>query len=230
MTTNLIDPGKIWVIIPVYNEANAVDAVLKQVKKYGFEVVAINDCSTDSSLKVINSVSDLHVLNHMVNLGQGAALQTGISYALSKGAEYIVTFDADGQHPADSINKIVEPLVNSRADVTLGSRFLKDGGATNIPSLRKFLLKIAVLVTRFTTGLKVTDTHNGFRAFTNKAAAKLSITQNRMAHASQILAQIGEHNMKIEEVPVVVTYSEYSLGKGQRMKDFINIAWDYTIF
>jgi glycosyltransferase involved in cell wall biosynthesis len=216
----------IWVIIPVYNEASSVREVISKVSSYGYTVVAVDDCSTDQSLAELNAISNIHVLHHMLNLGQGAALQTGITYALKKGAEYLVTFDADGQHPAQAIESFIKPLLNREADVTLGSRFAEGGAATNIPIIRKLILKTAAFITRLTTGLKLTDTHNGFRAFTAAAAQKICLTQNRMAHASQILSQISYNRLKVKELPVVILYTPYSLAKGQQMKDSVTILWD----
>src|SRR5690606_171173 len=101
------------------------------------------------------------VVRHPVNLGQGAALQTGIEYALSLGAEYIVNFDADGQHDSSEIMGMVAALKESGTEIALGSRFL--GGVENLPRSRRSMLKAAILFTRLTSGGSFTDVHNGFR-------------------------------------------------------------------
>jgi glycosyltransferase involved in cell wall biosynthesis len=153
------------------------------------------------------------VLRHIVNLGQGAALQTGICFALEHGATTIVTFDADGQHDPSQITSLVTPLQQGLADVVLGSRFL--GRAENIPWTRTLLLKGGVLFTRLFSSIKVTDTHNGFRAFSRAAALKFKIQQNRMAHASEILDQIHTLGLRFVEVPVTIRYTDDTLAKGQ---------------
>lgn len=222
--TNVI-LSKTWVVIPAYNEEQKIADVVREVLSYGYQVVVVDDCSTDQTLASLEGLS-AHILSHPVNLGQGASIQTGITYALRCNAEYIVTFDADGQHQADEIQRVLNPLVNSRADVTLGSRFCAQGQAFNIPPSRKLLLKTAVLMARLSTGLTISDTHNGFRGFTRSAASKLDITQNRMAHASEILSQIARQKLKHIEVPVTIEYTKYSLDKGQKMSNAFNILWE----
>jgi glycosyltransferase involved in cell wall biosynthesis len=161
-----------------------------------------------------------------VNLGQGAALQTGIDFALLHGARFVVTFDSDGQHRAEEIGLLVDALLDRGCDVALGTRFSAGGRAVNISRMRKLVLRLAVRVSRYSTGLEITDTHNGFRAMTRAAATRIRITQNRMAHASQILDEIARLSMSYVEVPVTVQYTDYSLKKGQRMSNAFNIIWE----
>lgn len=222
--------NKIWVVVPQFNEAQNIEMVLKELCQCNFcncnlNIVAIDDCSTDGTYKISSSFP-IVTGRHLLNLGQGAALQTGITYALSQGAEYIVTFDADGQHQVSDIPKLLQPLQQGRADVALGSRFLAGGVAEGIPGMRRLLLRMATIYTKVTTGLKITDTHNGLRAFTAKAAAKIKITQNRMAHASEILSCIAEQKLSIVEVPVHIKYSAQSLKKGQKASNSFNILWE----
>src|SRR5205085_520196 len=134
------------------------------------------------------------VIRHPLNLGQGAALQTGIDYALAHGAEFIVTFDGDGQHRAADIAALIAALIEEHADFALGSRFL--GQSPNLPVLRRFVLHAATLFTRLSTGLPLTDTHNGLRAMTRKGASCISLRQNRMAHASELLSQIAASGLR----------------------------------
>jgi glycosyltransferase involved in cell wall biosynthesis len=213
----------VWVIVPAFNEGKVICSVLSALIAEGYNVVVVDDGSTDNTLKKVTPLA-VHVCRHIVNLGQGAALQTGIRYALAKGATHLVTFDADGQHSHEDISRLLEPLMAGSAEVALGTRF--DGGAIDMPAPRRLLLRIATLYTRLTWGMDVTDIHNGLRAFTAHAAAMLSITQNRMAHASQILRQILQNKMRFVEVPVTVRYTRYSLTKGQKISDSVNILWD----
>ena len=161
---------------------------------------------------------------HPLNLGQGAALQTGIDYALAQDAEIIVTFDADGQHRVSDIVRLTAALVDEQADFALGSRFL--GNAPNLPMARRLMLQAATLFTRLTTGLAITDTHNGLRAMTRRGAAAIRLRQNRMAHASEFLSQIAVSGLRYVERPVTIEYTAYSLAKGQNMRDAVLILLD----
>jgi len=215
----------IWIIVPSFNEAEVVCSTVQPLLDANYNVVVVDDGSVDNTVQVLSGTS-AHVCRHIVNLGQGAALQTGISYALKSGAEYIVTYDADGQHSPDDVSAILEPLLNGGYDVALGSRFKLGGNALNIPAVRARMLRAAAVLTNIGLGLQVTDTHNGYRAFTAKAASQLNITQNRMAHAGQILKQIRVLGLRYTEVPVNIRYTSYSLAKGQRMSNYFNILWE----
>lgn len=211
----------VWIVVPAYNEERVIGAVLEELS--GRNIVVVDDCSTDTT-KLVASKYPVHLLSHPVNLGQGAALQTGITYALLNGAEKIVTFDSDGQHSVSDIDKLLEAL--TKYDVALGSRFLENSSTENLPTSRRVLLKCAALYTRASTGLRLTDAHNGLRALSKNAAEKIVITQNRMAHATQILQLIAYHKLSYTEVPVNIKYTEYSLAKGQKMSNSLNILWD----
>lgn len=218
----MADPAAIWVVIPAYNEARRLDGVLKALAQRRVTVVVVDDGSRDNTSAVALAQEGVWVLRHVVNLGQGAALQTGIDFALYHGAEVIVTFDADGQHDAADLDRLIEPILRGQADVALGSRFL--GRAEGIPWTRRLLLKAAVWFTRWTTRLRVTDTHNGLRAFSRRAAALLRITQNRMAHASEILDQVRMHGLSYVEVPVTIRYTAATLAKGQNSWNALRIV------
>ncbi len=215
----------VWIVIPAFNEAKTLGAVLAALDAEPFAVVVVDDGSTDATAEITRR-SGAHLVTHAMNLGQGAALQTGIDYALGQGARYLVTFDADGQHKIDEIAQLLGPLLDRRCDIVLGSRFLAGGGAVNIPRSRLLTLRLALTFTRLSTGLEVTDTHNGFRALTRQTAERLRITQHRMAHASQILSEIARLRLRYREAPVTVVYSEYSLAKGQGISNAINILWE----
>jgi glycosyltransferase involved in cell wall biosynthesis len=212
----------VWIVVAAYNEATRILPTLTEIQRCGFANIAVVD---DGSRDETGSAA-LHggawVLRHIVNLGQGAALQTGIQFALQQGARFLVTFDADGQHRADEIGRLLEPVRSGEADVALGSRFL--GQAENIPLVRKLVLKAGVLFTRVFSGIRVTDTHNGFRAFSRAAAEKIKIRQNRMAHASEVLDQIQVQRLRYVEVPVTIRYTEDSLAKGQSSWNALRIV------
>ncbi len=212
-----------WVICPAYNEAATIGPVVAELRRAGYRVVVVDDGSNDQTARLAaDAGADLVV--HPINLGQGAALQTGIEYALQQGAETLVTFDADGQHRVDDIGRLLEAMREGRAEFALGSRFI--GHATNLPALRRRLLQAAVVFTRLTTGLQVSDAHNGLRAMTRRGAATIHLRQNRMAHASEILAEIARSALRYVEVPVTIEYTTYSLAKGQRLGDSLLILRD----
>jgi glycosyltransferase involved in cell wall biosynthesis len=211
------------VVIPAYNEAGVLARVIAEVRRIGHSIVVVDDASTDTTAAVA-SQAEVHVLRHLVNLGQGAALQTGITFALGQGADIIVTFDADGQHRASDVARLIDALKSRPADFALGSRFL--GATANMPRSRQLLLRVATLFTRLTTGLDLTDAHNGLRAMTQHGASRIHLRQNRMAHASEILDQIGASGLPYVEVPVTIEYSAYSLAKGQKLSDSIDILLD----
>jgi len=213
----------IWVVIAAYNEQQAIVEVIADVQATGCQLVVVNDGSSDQTA-VVAAKAGARVVSHPVNLGQGAALQTGLEFALAKGAKFIVTFDADGQHRSTDIDQLLSELVNNRADFALGSRFL--GATVNLPRSRRILLRAATLFTRATSGLRVTDAHNGLRAMTRQGASFISLRQNRMAHASEILHQIFASGLKYVEVPVTIKYSSYSLAKGQKSSAFVTILLD----
>jgi polyprenyl-phospho-N-acetylgalactosaminyl synthase len=215
-------PLRAWVVIAAYNEATAIHRVISDVARYGYMTIVVDDGSSDQTVAAASAAD--RIIRHPINLGQGAALQTGIDYALEQGADVIITFDADGQHRAADIESLIRALEKTQADFALGSRFL--GSSTGLPRSRRWLLKAAALFTRLSTGLRLSDTHNGLRAMTRRGAGVVHLRQNRMAHASEILSQIAASGLSYVEVPVSVEYSTYSLAKGQRLDDALMILLD----
>jgi polyprenyl-phospho-N-acetylgalactosaminyl synthase len=219
----MVSPAQVYVVIPAFNERPVIFRVVAEVRRAGHVVVVVDDGSSDATAHEARAAGAM-VVRHPFNLGQGAALQTGIDYALARQAEAIVTFDADGQHRVSDISRLTDALMQERADFALGSRFL--GQAPNLPPLRRALLRAAIAFTRLTTGLQVSDTHNGLRAMTRRGAAAIRLRQNRMAHASEWLAQIAASRLRYVERPVTIEYTAYSLAKGQTIADAILILLD----
>jgi glycosyltransferase involved in cell wall biosynthesis len=215
-----------FVVVPAYNEARVIGDVVRGLLTTFPNVVVVDDGSSDDTAAILKGLP-VTVVTHYVNLGQGAALQTGIKHALERGASYIVTFDADGQHRIEDALAAVHMLSEGGCDAVCGSRFL--GTTSNVPRTRKILLKAAVRLANLTTGTRMTDAHNGLRALSRKAAACLDLSQSGMAHASEIISQLRQHNMLIREVPVRIDYTEYSLAKGQSSLNSINILLDLVI-
>ncbi len=216
----------VCVVIAAYREGAVIADVVRELRANWPTVVVVDDGSDDETEQRAREAGAI-VLRHVINRGQGAALQTGISYALRIGAQIIVTYDADGQHRAEAVEDLVRPIVSGQAEAVFGSRFIQD--ASDIPWARRCLLRAAVLFTRLTTGAHVTDAHNGLRAFDRRTAERVQLRLDRMAHASEIIDQLTSAGVKYVEVPVAVRYTAYSRAKGQSGAAALRILWDYML-
>ena len=223
-----METDDVWIVIPAFNEVGSIGEVLATIRSYPWNIVVVDDGSSDGTAAAAVGPR-VHCCRHVVNLGQGAALQTGIRYALQSGARYIVTYDADGQHRVEDVEGLLRPVMSGEYDVALGTRFSHPDSIRSIPASRRFLLRVAAAYTRWTVGLHVTDAHNGLRAFSAKAAARLRILQNRMSHATEILQQIRAHDLRYVEVPVHVRYTAYSVRKGQSSLNAVTILCDSVL-
>ena len=211
-------------VVPVYNEGPVVADVLREALTVFPNIVAVDDGSTDDSAAQVATTGAL-LVRHPVNLGQGAALQTGIETALLlPHVRYFVTFDSDGQHDTADADAMVARLRADEADVVLGSRFLD--GRTKPGLLKRIVLRGAVWLTNAQSGVKLTDAHNGLRALNRTAAGQLHLRQNGMAHASEIIEQLGRSRLRWAEHPVHIRYTEYSMAKGQSVLNAVNILTD----
>ncbi len=219
-------PPNVWVVVAAYNEGERLAVTLRGLLPFCGNVVVVDDGSRDDTAAVA-ATFPVWVLRHPINRGQGAALQTGLDFALGRGAEVLVTFDADNQHDAADLAAVIAPVLAGTADVALGSRFL--GRTENLPASRRLVLKAGVLFTRIVSRIAVTDTHNGFRAFSAAAARRVRITQDRMAHASEILDEIRVQGLRFVEVPVTVRYSAATLAKGQSSWNAVRVVWQFLI-
>jgi glycosyltransferase involved in cell wall biosynthesis len=213
----------VWVVVAAYNEDRVLADVIRKLKEVFPNVVVVDDGSSDDSAGVAR-VSGADVVQHPVNLGQGAALQTGFDYALKRGASVIVTYDADGQHRPEDAALLVTALWENGWEAALGSRFL--GSAVNISRFRRVFLRLAALFTAATTGVRLTDAHNGLRAMRADTVKRIRIRHNRMAHASELIEQLAKLKVRIGEVPVSILYTEYSMAKGQRLSNSVFILLD----
>jgi glycosyltransferase involved in cell wall biosynthesis len=214
----------VWVVVRCFNEAPVVGEVLRDLRAVFPHVVAVDDGSTDDSFEVI-AASGVHMVRHAVNLGPGAALQTGLLYGLlDRDAGWFVCFDADGQHRVSDAVAMVEHARAASLDVLIGSRFL--GRAENLPVLRRHVLRLAATFERVMSGVRLTDGHNGLRVFSRRFAETVDLRLTGMAYASELLEQVHRSGFPYGEHPVTIEYTPYSLGKGQRSLNSINIALD----
>jgi glycosyltransferase involved in cell wall biosynthesis len=216
-----------WVVIPLFNEESVIGDVITQVRTAFGQVVCVDDGSSDRSADLA-AKAGAKVVHHQLNLGQGAALQTGFDYVLADPwMKFVVTFDADGQHQIADALGMVDRLRAGEADVVFGSRFLDERSK---PSFAKnMVLRAAVGYTNMTTHTRLTDAHNGLRALRRPVVEQLDITQNRMAHASELVAQIGALKVSYVEHPVHILYTDYSKAKGQSLWNSINILADLIL-
>lgn len=203
--------GKVFCVIPAYNEEKTIKTVIENVKPFISEVIVVDDGSIDNTFAEAsrrNAFARAVVLRHIINRGQGAALQTGVDYALLAGADIIVHFDADGQFVAREIKDIVRPIIDGEADIVFGSRFL--GKKSYIPWFkRNIIMSLARIANRIFLGINLTDPQSGFRAISAKAAKKIKIEQDKMAHCSEILHKAFSYNLRVKETPITVIYHDF---------------------
>jgi glycosyltransferase involved in cell wall biosynthesis len=217
----------VWVIVPCYNEAPVVRGVIEGVLAQFPNVVVVDDGSTDTSAAEVRQTR-ARLVQHPINLGAGAAYQTGIDFALrDPQAQFFITFDADGQHGVDDAAAMVQHLRGIDAEVLIGSRFL--GSADGMTLSRKALLKAAIVFERLTSGIALSDAHQGLRVFRRSFAEVLDLRSHDMSWASEFLTRMAEHHTSYEEFPVHVRYSAYSRAKGQRSINSVNIGLDVLI-
>ncbi len=210
---------RVLVIIPAYNESRKIFDVVRSVRGQGYDVAVVDDASSDATSEEARRAGAV-VLRHFINRGYGAALGTGNAYALRHDYDIAVHFDGDGQHDADEISGVIEPIQKGEVHAAIGSRFLrpplgKGGEWGGVPFLRALLIKLAIVFTWLFSGIKLTDSHNGFRAFSRHALELIDCRQDGMSYASEVVDQIAEHALMVKEVPVTIAYTDYSKAKGE---------------
>lgn len=214
----------VWVVVPAFNEGGAIGDVIAALRTEFEHVLCVDDGSTDDSAGAARSAGAT-VVSHPINLGQGAALQTGFDYVAGQpDARYLVTFDADGQHQVADALAMVARARLADLDVVLASRFV--GEVVDIPRARALVLKAAVAFTRLSTRLEVTDAHNGLRVVNTRVLTRLRLRQPRMAHASELLSLIGNLGLSYAEMPATIVYTDYSRAKSQSNINSVNIIFD----
>ena len=214
-----------WLIVPCYNEGTVIFDVLTSARETFPNIVGVNDGSADDSAAQIRAAG-AHLVDHPVNLGQGAAIQTGVEYARAQpGAKYFVTFDADGQHQVKDVMRMIERLRTEPLDIIVGTRFAGQENS-QVPWIKRAVLKTVVMLSPRTKKLGLTDAHNGLRAFNRRVAEEMNIRMNGMSHASEIVSMIDKHGWRVDEEPVDILYTEYSMSKGQSLINGVNILAD----
>ncbi|HEU5473349.1 MAG TPA: glycosyltransferase family 2 protein [Actinophytocola sp.] len=220
----MTDWSDVWLIVPVFNESPVVGDVIRNAGRTFCNIVCVDDGSSDNSAAEIRRAG-AHLIQHTVNLGAGAAIQSGLEYARAQpGARYFVTFDADGQHQIDDVVTMLHRLRSEDVDIVLGTRFR--GDTSNVPRAKRAVLKSVVMLSPHLRRLGLTDAHNGLRAFNRAVAHQMKITLNGMSHASEIIEMITRYHWRVVEQPVTIRYTDYSMLKGQPLINGINIVFD----
>ena len=216
-----------WLVVPLYNEATVIGQVIDDAKGTFANIVCVDDGSSDGSAAIARK-HGARVIEHPFNLGQGAALQTGMEFVRRQtNARYIVTFDADGQHSVADAAAMVDRARAEDLAIIFGSRFLDD--ATQVGWSKKLVLKTAAAVTKQRTGLDLTDAHNGLRLLRRDALQQVVLRQDGMAHASEIVSQLAGTGLPWAEMPVHIAYTDYSKAKGQSLLNSVNILVDLVM-
>lgn len=221
-----LPPGRetTWFVIPLFNEGSVIYDVVKNLRQYYPLVVCVDDASVDNSIEEAQRAGAV-VVRHPYNMGQGAAIKTGIDYALTDPQmRQIVTFDADGQHQVTDAAQMIALIEEKEVDLVLGSRFLDE--RTKPGLIKRIVLRGAIWFTNLTSRVNLTDAHNGLRVISRGACEKITIEQNRMAHASELVNEISRHNLSYLEHPVHILYTDYSKAKGQPILNAVNIVID----
>lgn len=229
MTPSSRTQDDVWLVIPVYNERPVIAGVIEEALQTFPNIVCVDDGSADGSAQAI-ARTGAHLVRHPVNMGQGASLQTGLAYARARaGAQYFVTFDADGQHRIEDALRMLEVARSGTADVVLGSRFLGDQADSEVPWLKRLVLRVVVALSPSARKLRLTDAHNGLRVLTRPVVEELRITMNGMAHASEIISFLTHSRWRVTEIPVSIVYSDYSKAKGQSLVNGVNILFELSV-
>ncbi len=218
----------IFIVIPALNEEKTICWVVRQAVKQGEVVIVVDDGSKDSTAEMAKECGAI-VLQHKTNLGKGAALRTGFIESVRRGAEIVVTLDADGQHNPREIEKLVTPILNGEADVVIGSRFKEKTPGNNMPVYRRVGNKILNLFT-FPRRRDITDTQSGFRAYNHKALKAIGITTNGIGVDSQILMEINDKNLRIKEVPVSCQYNGLDTSTYNPIKHTLSVITSIVVY
>lgn len=216
-------------LIRTYNEGKRIAEVIDGIIEAWFDnILVVDDGSTDNTKKKLNKFNNLIYLKHPFNRWGWAALETGLEYIRYNhkklGFNYVVTFDADGQHDIKDINHFVKAFEkHENLDIVLGSRFIKKTHS-NVPFLRKLILMWWRFFTYMISHIYLTDSHNGYRMIKASSLKNIHLTMDGMEYASELIEQIRIFKLKYKEVPVNIKYDEYTLSKWQKNGNAINIA------
>ena len=217
------DKRSTYVILPAYNEETRVQPVIESIAEKGYNMVIVNDGSSDNTLEVLKESKrkypdQIFIYSHPINRGVGMAMQTGFEAVLKYDPKYIVNMDSDGQHSVDDLDNVLEPLVSGRAEAVIGARPLKD-----MPLSRNFANAIMNLLTKIFYHVDVSDSQTGFRALTADALRKIEINARGYLISSEFIREIHDNNIPFEEVQIKTIYTPETQSKGTNSKEALKI-------
>ena len=189
--------------IPAYNEEKNIAKIIVKLQNIANKIIVCNDGSTDLTSEISNKMGAI-VINHPKNLGYGAAIKSLFSKARELDADVLITFDADGQHRIEDINKVLEPIEHNNADIVIGSRFLDK--KMKIPTYRKIGINAITKMSNITTKKKITDSQSGFRAYNKKSLQEIIPSDNGMGVSTEILIKANKKLLRVIEVPITILY------------------------
>lgn len=217
---------KILIVVPAFNESATIVDVIKDLKKNGYkDILVVNDGSLDKTYEFASRCKVM-IADHVINRGLGAALGTGFAFAKKHNFSILVTFDADGQHKAKDIKKLVNPLIRGTFDVVIGSRFCN---WSTMPFERRLLNVLSNFLTFFVSGIWTTDSLSGLRAFNRKAIENIRIKTDRMEVSNEFFQEIGSNWLKMQEIQINAIYTKHSL-KNSKQEKFAFVKIPYKIF
>jgi glycosyltransferase involved in cell wall biosynthesis len=220
------------VVIPAFNEEEVIYQTIEPIARAGYQILCIDDGSSDQTAKLAREAG-ARVIKHMISSGQGASLQTGFQFILQcpekfSEAEYVVTFDADGQHSLSDLASFMSAFEEEPdLDVVLGSRFLSSNFQGS--RLKSIVLKFMAFISQYTLGVNLTDRHNGFRVIRKRKLDLFQIKSPGYDHADEFIYLISKHCLRYREVPTNVSYTEYSLSKGQPTINGVKMLFDRVV-
>ena len=217
------DMKSTYVILPAYNEATRIQPVLESIAEKGYNMIVVNDGSSDNTLDVIKQTKQkypdqIHIFSLIINRGVGVATQTGFDAVFQFDAKYVVSMDSDGQHSADDLDNVIKPLVSGEAQAVIGVRPLKD-----MPMSRNFANAVMNLLTRIFYRVNVSDSQTGFRAITIDALRKIDINARGYLISSEFIREVNDNNIPFAEVPIKTIYTPETQAKGTNVKEAFKI-------
>jgi len=195
---------KITIGMPAYNEEGNIENIVNKLKKKYDSILVCDDGSTDATNEILKRL-DVNVIEHEKNLGYGAAINSIFKESVNIDSDILVTFDADGQHRIEDIDRLIEPILEDSSDIVIGSRFLDN--KTTIPNYRKFGIKIITEVTNVSIKKKITDSQSGLRAYNKDVLKQISPSELGMGISTEILIKASSKGLRIIEVPITVIYA-----------------------
>tara|TARA_B100001250_G_scaffold386972_1_gene383956 strand:+ start:172 stop:849 length:678 start_codon:yes stop_codon:yes gene_type:complete len=214
----------IYVIVPAFNEQNVIKDIINNLLKNFSNVIVINDGSNDKTLEIINDL-DIKILSHEINLGVGAAVQTGFDYVSNiPDAKAVITFDADGQHLVDDAVAMAKEILICDEGIIFGTRFPKH--SKNIPKVKRIVLKLIAKITDLVTGVILSDAHNGLKAYKVSTIKELELQFSSYSYESELITQVAKKKIEYKEMSTDIKYTSYSIKKGQKLLNGLLIIED----